>query len=85
LKNDGMNISINNTMTTISTVWFEKDNLFVEMSDGYVIKTPVSLYPNLSKGTTEQRKKYEIKGNGRWVHWEELDEDLSAEGFLQKK
>jgi hypothetical protein len=26
---------------------------------------------------------YEIKGGGRWIHWEELDEDISAEGFLK--
>jgi len=70
-------------MTTIDSLWFEGKDICVRMSDGSIIKTPVQSYPNLSKGTNEQRNHYEIKGNGRWIHWEELDEDLSAEGFLQ--
>jgi len=53
------------------------------MSDGKVIESPIQSYPNLSKGTLKQINNYEIKEGGRWIHWEELDEDLSAEGFLQ--
>jgi hypothetical protein len=26
--------------------------------------------------------KFELWNNGKWIHWEDLDEDLSAEGFL---
>jgi hypothetical protein len=69
-------------MITIKSVWFKNNNILVEMSDGKVIETPISNYPNLSKGTMTQMNNYQIKGNGRWIHWEELDEDLSAEGFL---
>ena len=70
-------------MVTISSVWFSGNNICVKMSDGKTIETPIQFYPNLRKGTTEQINNYEIKGGGRWIHWEELDEDLSAEGFLQ--
>jgi hypothetical protein len=70
-------------MTTISSVWFSGNNICVKMSDGKIIETSLQLYPNLRKGTPEQINNYEIKGGGRWIHWEELDEDLSAEGFLQ--
>jgi len=70
-------------MILIKSVWFDKDNICVEMSDGQVISTPVKWYPNLSKGTSVQLSNYSIEGKGRWIHWEELDEDLSAEGFLQ--
>jgi hypothetical protein len=69
-------------MTTIKSVWFNNGNISVEMSDGRIIETPINNYPNLSKGTTKQINNYQIKENGRWIHWEELDEDLSAEGFL---
>ena len=72
-------------MITIKSVWFNNDNIVVTMSDGKVIETPINYYPNLSKGTTKQINNYEIKGGGRWIHWEELDEDLSAEGFLSIK
>jgi len=69
-------------MITIKSVWFNNDNIVVEMSNGKVIESPIKDYPNLAKGTPDQIKHYELKGNGRWIHWEELDEDLSAEGFL---
>ncbi|HEY8780447.1 MAG TPA: DUF2442 domain-containing protein [Mucilaginibacter sp.] len=74
-------------MVTITSVCFNKNDIIVKMSDGKVIETPIKYYPNLSKGTKNQINNYEIKGGGRWIHWEELDEDLSAEGFLsvQKK
>ena len=70
-------------MTTIKNVSFDANNIIVEMNDGEIIQSLIQLYPNLRKGTTEQMNNYEIKGDGRWIHWEELDEDLSAEGFLQ--
>ena len=72
-------------MATIDSIWFEGEDICVKMIDGVVVKTAIRSYPNLSKGTAEQRNHYEIKGNGRWIHWDELDEDLSAEGFLQFK
>jgi hypothetical protein len=71
-------------MITISSAWFNGNNICVSMSDGKTIETPIQFYPILSKGTPKQMNNYEIKGGGRWIHWEELDEDLSAEGFLQQ-
>jgi len=44
---------------------------------------PLSLYPKLKKATLQQRQDYELWEQGRWIHWEALDEDLSAEGFLK--
>ncbi|MEP7169794.1 MAG: DUF2442 domain-containing protein [Bacteroidota bacterium] len=69
-------------MITVIKVWFDKERIFVELNDQRVIGTPISWYPNLSKGTAEQMKNYELRGDGRWIHWPDLDEDLDAEGFL---
>ncbi len=69
-------------MVLIKSVWFKESKIFVEMTDGQVISKPVNSDPNLNKGTQNQLSDYSIEGNGRWVHWKELDEDLSAEGFL---
>jgi len=82
LKSDGWNILKSKVMVTIKTVWFERGNIFVEFSDGRIFNNPINDYPYLSKGTINQINNFQIKGNGRWIHWEELDEDLSAEGFL---
>jgi hypothetical protein len=70
-------------MITINSVCFADNNICVKMSDGKVIESPIQSYPNLSKGTPAQIDNYEIKGDGRWIHWADLDEDLSVEGFLQ--
>ena len=70
-------------MVLVKRVWFDNQKIFVELNDGQVIGAPIVLYPNLSKGSPDQRKKYELWENGAWIHWEELDEDLSAEGFLR--
>ena len=69
-------------MITIQKVWFVENKIFVELNDGRTIGTRISWYPNLKKGTKEQLEKYEVWNNGQWLHWEDLDEDLSAEGFL---
>jgi hypothetical protein len=67
----------------ITKVWFENGKIFVQFSDSHVIYAEISLYPNLRKGTPEQMNKYELWDHWRWIHWEELDEDLSAEGSLK--
>ncbi|MDQ3683354.1 MAG: DUF2442 domain-containing protein [Bacteroidota bacterium] len=69
-------------MIAVKKVWFEGDKIFVELNDSRVIGTPIDWYPNLRKGTSEQLTKFELWNNGQWIHWEELNEDLSAEGFL---
>ena len=72
-------------MLTIKKVWFDESRIFVELSDRRVIGTPVNRYANLRKGTPAQWQKFEIWGKGTWLHWEELDEDLSLEGLLTYK
>jgi hypothetical protein len=72
-------------MLTIKKVWFDEARIFLELSDGRVIGTPIAWYPNLRKGTLKQMQQFEVWGNGTWLHWEELDEDLSLEGFLTFK
>lgn len=69
-------------MISIKKVWFDNDQLFVELNDDRIIGTPINWYPNLRKGTLSQIQNYKIKGEGTYIHWSELDEDLSAEGFL---
>lgn len=69
-------------MIAVAKVWFDTDKIFVQLNDSRIIGTPISWYPNLSKGTPRQLKNFKIESNGKYIHWPELDEDLSAEGFL---
>ena len=69
-------------MISAKSVWFDNKRIFAELNDGRIVGTPIEWFPNLTKGTPEQMNQYELWENGRWIHWEALNEDLSAEGFL---
>lgn len=63
-------------------VWFDETRVYVELNDGRVIGSPLSWFPRLQRATLEQRNRYELVAGGYGIHWEELDEDLTAGGFL---
>lgn len=45
-------------------------------------RRPLAYFLRLLRATPEQRLQYEMSGNGTGLHWEALDEDISAEGLL---
>ncbi len=59
------------------------DTLSVDLSDGRMISVPVAWYPRLSHGTSEERDHWRLIGNGRGIHWSDLDEDISVENLLE--
>lgn len=61
---------------------FSNDSLVVDLMDGRTVTVPLAWFPSLSKATEEQRKKWEILGDGEGIHWPEIDEDLSVAGLL---
>lgn len=63
-------------------IWFDDDNLWVELTDGRQIGVPLAYFPRLLQGNAEQRAKWEMSGGGTGLHWEELDEDISVPGLL---
>ena len=58
------------------------DAITVSLVDGRVVSVPLSWSWRLAEAAPEQRVRYEIIGDGQGVRWPDLDEDLSAEGFL---
>jgi hypothetical protein len=63
-------------------IWFDDSKLFASLSDGRVIGVPLSWFPRLMNASKQAREKYELWRNGKWIHWDEIDEDLSVEGFF---
>jgi hypothetical protein len=63
-------------------VWFDKNSVWVSLQDGRQLSVPLSYFPRLLKATPKQRRKYELSGGGRGIHWDELDEDISVPGLL---
>lgn len=76
-----------NTSTEVGTpeaqsVTISKDVLTVDLTDGRSISVPVSWYPRLSHGTSEERNNWHLLGGGVGIHWPDLDEDISVQGLL---
>ena len=58
------------------------DALTVDLVDGRTITVPLVWYPRLWNGTPRERKHVEVLGDRAYLHWPELDEDLTVVGLL---
>ncbi len=58
------------------------DSLMVDLTDGRTIIVPLVWFPRLWHGSNEERGNYEIFGDGGYIHWADLDEDLTVSGLL---
>ena len=63
-------------------VWFDNENMWLELTDGRQLSVPLAYFPRLLHATSEQCQKYEMSGGGTGIHWEEIDEDISVSGLL---
>ena len=68
--------------TRIKNIDITDDSIIAQLTDGRTISVPLVWSWRLSEATREQRKHYEIIGDGHGVHWPDLDEDISANGML---
>ncbi len=67
----------------IKNVKLNAEMLDVYLSDGRIINVPIKKYTRLRNATKEEINNWELIGGGVGVHWEDIDEDLSLEGFLR--
>ena len=58
------------------------DALQIDLTDGRTIIAPLMWYPRLWHGSPAERSNYKIIGDGKYIHWPELDEDLTVSGVL---
>ena len=58
------------------------ESILAQLSDGRTVSVPLAWSWRLSEATTDERKNFEIMGNGEGVHWPDIDEDISALGML---
>ncbi len=63
-------------------VTVNEEALTVDLVDGRTLIVPLVWYPRLWHGTPEERHHLEIFGDGAFIHWPDLDEDLSVAGLL---
>jgi hypothetical protein len=58
------------------------EGLTVDLVDGRSITVPLAWYPRLWHGTPQERKHLELFGDGAYIRWPDLDEDLTVTGLL---
>jgi hypothetical protein len=64
------------------SVTVTEESLAVDLVDGRTIIVPLVWYPRLWHGKAEERNRFEIFGDGTYIHWSDLDEDLTVAGLL---
>lgn len=70
-----------NSSVRATSVRFDQDSFWVDLSDGRVLGVPLAWFPRLLRATPAQRQKVEISTRG--LHWEDLDEDVLVEALLE--
>jgi hypothetical protein len=65
-----------------SSVSFDADDMWVELTDGRKLGVPLAYFPRLLSATQTQRESYIISGGGAGLHWDDLDEDISVKYLL---
>lgn len=63
----------------IKKLWFTKDRIYVETTEGETLYQSLYFYPRLLRATPEERADCELWEDG--IHWESVDEDVSFESF----
>ena len=63
-------------------VAFTDDALRVVLADGREICAPLQWFPRLLRATEEQRRQWELIGDGIGIRWPAVDEDIDVESLL---
>ncbi len=66
----------------IKDIEITDDSIIAHLMDGRTISVPLVWSWRLTEATPEQRKNFQIIGDGHGVHWPDIDEDISADGML---
>lgn len=70
-------------LTDIKKIWLTDEAIYIETKNGKIGVEYFTDYPSLKSATQKQRENYTTSALG--IHWKELDEDLSFEGFFKPK
>lgn len=70
-------------MIKIKKIWADNEAVWIETTEGDKACEYFKDYQRLKFATEEQRKNFETDDFG--IHWPDIDEDLSFEGFFEKK
>lgn len=66
----------------ITAVRVTDDSLAVDLLDGRTVIVPLAWYPRLLHASEAERNNFRVIHAGYVIHWPDLDEHLSSQGFL---
>ncbi len=66
----------------VKNLSFSQEFIVLETEEGKKASMPLEWFPRLREATIKELENYELWSDGEWIHWEELGEDLSVEGFF---
>jgi hypothetical protein len=72
-------------MEKISKIWFNEGRIYMQSLAGNTYSRPLEAFPTLKDASTDARQKFYIWGDGEYVRWRELDEDLNVNSFMDTK
>ncbi len=70
-------------MVRIEKIWLTDTAVWIRTTDGQEACEHFEEYPRLRYATQAQRENYQSDAFG--IHWPDLDEDLSFDGFFRKR
>lgn len=59
------------------------DELIVHLADGRTVSVPLAWFPRLLHASADERANVRIIGDGEYINWPALDEDLSVSRLLR--
>jgi hypothetical protein len=77
--------TVDTSSSTAVQIHVVEDQLVCQLADGRTISAPISWYPRLLHGSTDERNNWQLIGGGSGVRWPALDEDISIENLLAGK
>ena len=66
----------------IQSVVVNDEAIVATFVDGRIVSMPLHWSYRLEAATPEERNNWQLSGRGIGVHWPDIDEDLSAQGFF---
>lgn len=79
------NVANDLRLPAILSANFRDDFVDLALSDGRQLSVPLAWYPKLASASLKVLRHFEISPGGYGIHWPDLDEDLSVQGFLFPK
>jgi len=61
----------------------DDDELVIHLADGRTLSVPLACFPRLLHASAAERSNLRLIGDGEYINWPALDEDLSVAGLLR--